>query len=354
MGLVVDGEERTGVAESVVLCVGETMGLLTPVSELRHEPLLHVHQAGAESNVAAGVAHLGVRARWLSRVGQDDFATIITGFLADRGVDTGSVVVDPVHPTGLMVKTVRDGITSVRYARAGSAASRLSVADLTVEALAEVGIVHLSGITPALSESTAALAEAILVDRVLGPVTVSFDVNHRPRLWAEGEAAPRLERLARAADLVLVGLDEAQDLWGCRTPADVRDLLAEPARLVVKDGAVAAHEFVREGPVDRTRATDRLRTVPALRAEVVEVVGAGDAFAAGYLAGLLGSPSPGKDFPLRLGHVLAACTIQSPLDLPGWPDADQLRRWAQLDDDGWRDLHITEDVLAPHAPGGDR
>ncbi|HIT76344.1 MAG TPA: sugar kinase, partial [Candidatus Avipropionibacterium avicola] len=277
--------------ERTVLCVGETMGLLTPTSDLRTEPLLHVHQAGAESNVAAGLAHLGVRSRWLSRVGDDDFGAIITDFLAARGVDTSAVVVDPERPTGLMVKTVRDGQTSVRYARAGSAASRLSVADLTRDALAGVGIIHLSGITPALSESTDRLAEAVLVERVVDPlarreVVVSFDVNHRARLWTDRAAAPRLQRLARAADIVLVGLDEAQDLWGCRTPEDVRDLLPEPARLVVKDGAVAAHEFVRG------RSGDHRLTVPALHADVVEVVGAGDAFAAGYLAGLTTPTTP--------------------------------------------------------------
>lgn len=320
----------------VVLCVGETMGLLTPVSDLRTEPLLHVHQAGAESNVAAGLAHLGARSRWLSRVGDDDFGPIITGFLTERGVDTAAVTVDPERPTGLMVKTVRDGTTVVRYARAGSAASALSVADLTPSAVSEVGICHLSGITPVLSDSTAALAEAILCDRVLGEVTISFDVNHRARLWPPGAAAPQLAALANAADIVLVGLDEAHDLWGCDTPESVREQLPDPARLVVKDGAVAAHEFVRGA------AGDQVRTTAALRAEVIEVVGAGDAFAAGYLAGL----SSGEEgLGLRLGHVLAACTIQSPLDLPAWPPASQLKHWAGLAEAEWRSLHITPDVL---------
>src|SRR5690606_24666573 len=116
-----------------------------------------------------------------------------------------------------------------------------------------------------------------------------------------------------------------------------REKLPAPARLVVKDGAAAAHEFAR-GP-----AGDEIRVVAALRAEVVEVVGAGDAFAAGYLAGLVTGARP--DRGLRLGHVLAACTIQSPLDLPAWPSAAQLKAWAGLDASGWQKLHITPDVL---------
>ncbi|HLQ82170.1 MAG TPA: sugar kinase [Bacillota bacterium] len=332
----------------VVLCVGETMALLTP----QHAPAglwLDVHQAGAEGNVAAGLAHLGCRSRWLSRLGDDEFAPVITDFLASRGVDVAQVVTDPERPTGLMTKSVSgtgtdQRRTRVRYARAGSAASGLSPDDLTAAALDRVTVCHLSGITPALSDSCADLVEAVVVERRLGPgITVSFDVNHRPALWADGAAGPTLHRIAAAADVVLVGLDEARELWGCRTPGAVRDLLPEPRRLVVKDGAVAAHAFVRSDD-----GTDHPVVQPALRAEVVEAVGAGDAFAAGYLAGLV-APDPGVPAggggaelrALRLGHALAACTLQSMLDLPAWPSAEVLRSWTRLDETGWRQLHVT-------------
>ena len=332
----------------VVLCVGETMALLTP-DPTPDGLLLRVHQAGAEGNVAAGLAHLGLRSRWLSRLGDDEFAPVITQFLASRGVDVDHVVTDPDRPTGLMTKSVRqtdgDGRrTRVRYARAGSAASALSPADLTAAALDGVALCHLSGITPALSDSCAELVDAVIVERQLGPdVIVSFDVNHRAALWTDGQASPMLHRLAAAADVVLVGLDEAEELWGCATPEAVRELLPDPARLIVKDAATAAHAFVRAED-----GTDRVDVVPALRADVVEVVGAGDAFAAGYLAGLLTGPRQDRSTDdgasrraLRLGHALAACTLQSVLDLPEWPTARQLRHWASLDDNGWRELHVT-------------
>jgi len=310
------------------------MALLTPAGELARDHLLQVHQAGAEGNVACGLAHLGRPVRWLSRLGDDEFAPVITQFLAGRGVDVSHVVTDPARPTGLMVKTVRDGRTRVRYARTGSAASALSRADLVPTALADVSVCHLSGVTPALSESASDLADELLLERVLGPdVMMSFDVNHRPALWADGMAPGRLRQLANAGDVVYVGLDEAEDLWGCRTPEQVRSVLPTPAILVVKDGGAAAYEFSKEG----------LITVPALKADVVEVVGAGDAFAAGHLAGLLAGDDAVRR--LRLGHVMAACTLQSPLDLPPLPDAAQLRRWAALDDDGWQRLHVTADLL---------
>lgn len=335
----------------VVLCIGETMALLTP----QHAPTglwLDVHQAGAEGNVAAGLAHLGCRSRWMSRLGDDEFAAVITDFLAARGVDVAHVVTDPERPTGLMTKSVRGTAsgqrrTRVRYARTGSAASALSPDVLTAAVLDGVTLCHLSGITPALSDSCADLVEAVVLERRLGPeVTVSFDVNHRPALWPDGAAAPTLRRIAGAADVVLVGLDEAEELWGCRTPGAVRELLPGPRRLVVKDGALAAHAFVRSDD-----GADHSVVQPALRAEVVEVVGAGDAFAAGYLAGLV-APGPGVPDPdpdpdgaerraLRLGHALAACTLQSVLDLPAWPPAGVLRSWTRLDETGWRQLHVT-------------
>lgn len=319
----------------MVLCIGETMALLTPVGVLQRDHLLGVHQAGAEGNVACGLAHLDRPVRWLSRLGADEFAPIITDFLAARGVDVSQVVTDPVRPTGLMVKTIRDGRTAVRYARAGSAASALSLADLTEPALAGVRLCHLSGVTPALSPDAATLLDQLLLERELGPeVMISFDVNHRPVLWPEGVAPQRLRQLADAADIVYVGLDEAEVLWGCRAPADVRAVLPGPGTVVVKDGGVAAHEFDADSAVV---------TVPALSADVVEVVGAGDAFAAGHLAGLLAGDDAVRR--LRLGHAMAACTLQSPLDLPPLPSAAQLRQWAALDDDEWQRLRITADVL---------
>ena len=127
---------------------------------------------------------------------------------------------------------------------------------------------------------------------------MAFDVNHRAALWAPGAAASALLPLARRADLVFVGLDEAECLWHTATADDVRALLPEPTTLVVKDGDVGATEF------RRAAGADHRTFVPAIPTEVVEAVGAGDAFAAGYLAALL----QGADAAARLRVATSAHT----------------------------------------------
>jgi 2-dehydro-3-deoxygluconokinase len=131
---------------------------------------------------------------------------------------------------------------------------------------------------------------------------VSFDVNYRPALWSVAEAAPRLHRLAQRADVVFVGLDEAETLWGTQTPDEVRAILHAPGRLVIKDSDVGATEYSTEGE----------QFVPALKVDVIEAVGAGDAFAAGYLAADL----DGREAFDRLtaGHQRAALVLRSMSD----------------------------------------
>jgi 2-dehydro-3-deoxygluconokinase len=153
-------------------------------------------------------------------------------------------------------------------------------------------------VTPALSPSCAAL-----VDRLMSERRCSFDVNYRPGLWTVARAAPVLSELAQRAEIVFVGLDEAQTLWGVSTAHDVRSLLPGPSTLVVKDGAIGATSFHAEG----------VAFVPAPPADVVEAVGAGDAFAAGYLAGLLGGVA--ENDRLALGHRVAAAALGVPGDM---------------------------------------
>jgi 2-dehydro-3-deoxygluconokinase len=270
-----------------VACVGESMALVTPdpPAPLRLGGPMRLEVAGAESTVACYLAQLGRSAAWVSRVGADPLGDLVRTTIGGWGVDTSGVTVDAGAPTGVFFKDPGRG---VHYYRAGSAASRLGPGTRVPAAT----LTHLSGITPALSDSCAAL-----VDRLLDERRCSFDVNYRPGLWPVSRAAPRLLRLARRAEIVFVGLDEAQTLWGVSSAADVRALLPGPATLVVKDGAAGATSF-HAGGVD---------AVPTPPVEVVEPVGAGDAFAAGYLAGMLrGLAEPDR---LALGHRIAAAAL---------------------------------------------
>ncbi|WP_242497589.1 sugar kinase [Microbacterium protaetiae] len=280
----------------MLLAVGETMALVAPAVAGRvvDAELFRLDAGGAESNVAAHVAALGQQARWFSRLGTDPLGDRVARQLAMRGVQLDGVIRDPDHPTGLYVKDPGNG---VRYYRAGSAASHLTPADVDAVDWTDVEVLHISGITAILSPSAAAFLDALIARARSRDVAVSFDVNHRAALWDAATAAPTLAALARQADIVFVGRDEAEGLWGTPTAEATRALLGEVPELVVKDGDVGATVFV----------DDEVVFEPAHRVEVVDVVGAGDAFAGGYLAALLGGADHGAR--LRAGHERAALTL---------------------------------------------
>ncbi|NUP44813.1 MAG: sugar kinase [Streptomyces sp.] len=310
-----------------VVCVGETMAALAPApaGPLDTAEDLSLSVAGAESNVAMYLADLGRDVSWLSALGDDAFGRRVRTAVAAAGVDVTGVRTDPQRPTGLLVKDPGGDRTRVHYYRAGSAASALGPETLDDERLRSAALLHLTGVTPALSMSCRALVErALATPPSRRPYAISFDVNHRPALWPEGTAAEVLRELADRADIAFVGLDEAQDLWGTDLePADVRGLLKGPRILVVKDGGRAAHALTDSG----------MCTVPALRTEVVEPVGAGDAFAAGFLAGLLRGENLRR--ALRLGHVTASSALGVTGDHGPLPDEATIAELLDLDDDDW-------------------
>jgi 2-dehydro-3-deoxygluconokinase len=295
-----------------VLCFGETMGMITPTATegLDEARALTLGTGGAESNVAAHLAELGHRVAWAGNVGNDPLGTKIIATLDRAGVDTRWVG-HRTAPTGLYLKEPDTGSGAhVFYYRAGSAASELSVTDAASWPLESAKWIHTTGITPALSKSCNTLVQHVLDHAAEAGAQVSFDINYRPGLWPLAEAAPRLLDLARRATVVLVGLDEAQTLWGCETADDVRALLPDLPYLVVKDSSIEAVEFrLADGEQSITR-------VPARRVTVVEPVGAGDAFAAGYLSALLNGANATDR--LANGHSLAAWALGSREDFrPG-------------------------------------
>lgn len=289
-----------------VVCLGETMALVAPdpPAPLAVADRFVLSHAGAESNVAATLARLGTRARWCSRLGDDPFGRRILADLGAIGVDT-SLVRLGVQRTGVMFKDPDGASTTVRYYRDSSAASAMDDSDGERALAAAPDVVHLTGITPALSPSCAGMIEHVLQLASASATQVSFDVNHRPALWPDhATAAAVLLRLAQRSDIVLVGLDEAAVLWGTRTADDVRALLDQPQVLVVKDSDRSASSF----------EAGRRAEVPAPSVEVVEAVGAGDAFAGGWLhARLAGADA---EDALRLGHQMAAASLSSPTDHP--------------------------------------
>ncbi|MEU5979831.1 sugar kinase [Streptomyces sp. NPDC047315] len=319
-----------------VICLGESMVTFLPSrpGRLADVPSFARAIGGAESNVACVLAAAGHRTRWVSRVGTDGFGDHLVETISGYGVDTSAVTRDASRPTGVYFRTAADRAADgheVVYYRAGSAASAMSPATVSDAHVLGGRVLHLTGITAALSADCLALLRRLLRPRPGRPLT-SFDVNHRPRLWSGAEGPEVLLDLARSADLVFVGEDEAEAAWGIEGPAAIRAALPEPAVLVVKQGAAGATAFARDG------AGDVVAFVPAPSVEVVAAVGAGDAFAAGYLSATLrGLPLRDR---LRHGHLTAAAVLTVPEDLGRPPATERADRLAALDDAAWGRLRL--------------
>jgi 2-dehydro-3-deoxygluconokinase len=297
--------------------------------------------AGAEANVAVGLARLGHRVSYIGRVGSDAFGTVVRRKLRGEGVDVTWLAEDPGAPTGVMIRELRDlGPMEVIYHRAGSAASRLSPHDVDAagEAFRGTDWLHLTGITPAISASAAAaVSAAIDLARAAG-VRISLDLNIRRRLWSEAEAASALAALAARCDVVLGGLDEmalvaglTQTLEGGASvdPAAAADALLAlgPAIAVVKLGAA--------GALERRRAADGTVTgaaSPGFSVPLVDPVGAGDAFSAAWIAWTLEGADPGS--ALRAANAAGAAVVSTVGDLTGVPTRNELSAILRAGDGG--------------------
>ncbi|MEU0912374.1 sugar kinase [Streptomyces althioticus] len=353
----------TGNAPDVVdvVALGESMVTFLPArpGRLADVPSFHRSIGGAESNVACALAAVGHTTRWVSRVGADGFGDHLVEAIGAYGVDVSHVRRDLDRPTGVYFRTAgdrADDAHEVAYYRAGSAASAMSPAGVDLAAVRAGRVLHLSGITAALSPDCLDLMRELTTPRPGRPL-ISFDVNHRPGLWGEVYGPEVLLDLARRADIVFVGEDEAEEAWDITGgPVAIREALPEPEVLVVKQGAVRAVAFYRPSAGDRAAGAARAgadgtppspgcdttprpaATAPALKVDVVATTGAGDAFAAGFLSATLrGLPLTAR---LRHGHLTAAATLTTPGDLAPPPPRPLADRLAALDDPAWGRLRL--------------
>jgi 2-dehydro-3-deoxygluconokinase len=302
-----------------VATLGEVMALIRAdgVGTFAQLSSATIGIGGAEANVAIGLSRLSVRSSWLGRVGRDSFGVRIARELRAEGVDTHALV-DEDAPTGLMLKeTPAPGRTRVTFHRRASAGSRLSAADVAELDIPSAALLHLTGILPALSASaSSATGEAARTAEEHG-VPISFDVNHRESLIPAADAAPGYRRLAAAATVVFGGVDELELLVG-RHDDDRRLALAisglGPPEVVVKRGDRGAAVLTPEG--------DWIES-PAIPVTVVDSVGAGDAFVAGYLAERVLGESPRSALATAVRAGAAACG--SPGDWEGAPFRADLR-----------------------------
>ncbi|WP_158866320.1 sugar kinase [Leifsonia sp. AG29] len=287
-----------------VCTLGETLGLLStedPVG-LETATAARISIGGAESNVAIGIRRLGLNAHWIGRVGDDSLGRRIMRELRAEGVTLGATV-DPVAPTAVMLKERRStGRTAVHYYRRQSAGSQLSARHVDPGVVTESAILHVTGITPSLSASA---EEAVLFAMSIAKGarrTVSFDVNHRNALWREGDPRDLYRRIASASDIVFAGLEEAALLLGEElAPEEACERIAAlgPRQVVIKLGALGAHALIGGVHFDS----------PALSVTVVDSVGAGDAFVASYLYGVLMAWDPEARLAAANRAGAIACTV---------------------------------------------
>lgn len=321
--------EAAGVGVDVVT-LGESMVLFQPFRDgpLAHEPLLTRAMGGAESNVAIALSRLGHRARWVSRLGRDPFGDAIRSALAGEGVDVSFVARDDSAPTAVYFREIKGGgEPGVYYYRRGSAASGLSAGDVSPNWMRDARHLHVTGITPALSPGARqATLAAMRLARELG-LTISFDPNLRRKLWDEETARATLLEMVPLCDIFLPGMDEAEFLCGQSSPQGcAREFLARgPWLVVLKRGEQGAEAFTREHNV-----AEPARPVP----RVVDSVGAGDAFDAGFLSVLLQESSvqeAGEQRQvlaraLRRANLLGALATQFRGDWEGLPTLAQVQR----------------------------
>ena len=293
--------------EAMAMFVADEPGDLATVSRFTRR------QSGAEANVAIGLARLGLRVGWVSRVGDDSFGRFILGTMTSEGVDCSHVTVDRQHPTGIQLKSKAEGGADPRteYFRKGSAASHLSVDDFDPAYFRSARHLHASGVCCALSASTMALARHAMDFMRSAGSSVSFDPNLRPTLWPTRDAMIEgINALAAKGDWVLPGIAEGRILTPFTAPADIAAFYLE------RGAQLVALKLGAEGAYFRTPAGEG--TVAGVRVEhVVDTVGAGDAFAVGVISAML----DGLDVRTAVarGNRIGAMAIQVIGDMEGLP-----------------------------------
>lgn len=308
-------------ANAGLVTMGEVMGALVAgePGPLAHHRGFRLTMAGAEANVAIGVSRLGEPACWIGRLGDDEIGDLVAREFRAENVTV--IARRETAATGLMLVTRRlEGLASVTYYRRGSAGSLLSPEDIDEEAIAGRGVLHVTGITPALGQAPAdAVHAAMEVARSAG-VPVCFDVNYRSSLWAVDAARPVLREMAKRADIVFATQAEAcliasgYDLSAKDDPARLARAISGlgPGRAVIKLGSAGAVAIVGE-----TLLRQGIFRVPA-----VNPVGAGDGFVAGYLASFLKGHSEEEN--LQTAALAAAFAVAASGDWEGLPVAAEL------------------------------
>ncbi len=291
-----------------VLALGEAMIRLSPpgAQRLEQAACLEVYAGGSEANVAVALARLGLSTAWVGRLPSNPLGARVVAELARHGVDVSKVIWSKEGRVGIYYLEVGGAPRGSRvvYDRQGSAASQLQADEIDWDILNQTRHLHISGITVALSASCAEVSRRALTEAKRRGVSTSLDVNYRSRLWSPEAARVSLQPLL-GVDVAFCTSEDARQVFGADgSPLDVAERLRRrwDAGLVVltlgDEGAVACSAQGQwQGRSHRLRAVDR--------------VGAGDAYAAGFLFGYLAG---NIDQAMAYGGALAAWKHSEPGD----------------------------------------
>jgi len=301
-----------------VVTFGESMVLFGPDSTgpLRYVQNFNKSISGAESNVAIALSKLGHKVGWFSKIGDDEFGKYIKATIRGEGVDVSRVIVEPDKNTGILFKErFMHANPSVYYYRKNSAASTLRPEELDEEYIKSAKILHITGITPALSLSCRkSVFKAIEIAKA-NNVLVSFDPNIRLKLWTKEEAIPVLLEIAKLSDIIFPGIDEGEMLLGLTKPEEIADTFMQMgcSVVVVKLGTEGCYiaDSVNKLYVNSYKVENPEDTV-----------GAGDGFSAGFLSGILNK----LDFKEcgEYGNGVGAMAVLVKGDMEGYPNLEQL------------------------------
>lgn len=308
---------QTEYSSPEVITFGESMGLFTAQDTrgLEYASTLSKSFGGAESNVAIGLARLGHRAGWFGRLGNDALGQMIYKAIRGEGVDVSRAQLSEGEATGLMIRENVPGKSSVHYYRKFSAASQMTPSDLDIDYISRAKILHVTGITAAISESSReTVLEAVRIAKQAG-VLVSFDPNLRLKLWTLQEARPVLLSLAQEADYFLPGLDELKMLYEEENTDKILDRLKQLDAVSIVKGGPELTYVLQRGSVEE---------VPFVKADqVIDTVGAGDGFGAGFLSGILQGLNPVE--AAGIGSLTGSLMVQAVGDWEALPTAAEVK-----------------------------
>lgn len=297
-----------------VITMGETMVAMTAenTGSIKYADHFSKHIAGAESNFAIGITRLGFKAGWISKVGNDPLGDFVEFSVRGEGVDVSELKRDSERPTGLMIKEILSKDRArVFYYRKDSAASAISTSDINEDYLKQAKYIHLSGITPALSSSAREAFFRVLEIAAKYKMKISFDPNIRQKLWQDKEEMKKvLLEIIKKTDIILPGIEEAEILLGIKEPEKAAKKFQQlmGGTVVMKLGEDGALYYDGEN-------MKRVSAYPV--EEVVDPIGAGDAFAAGLIAGFL----RGMDLreAVKLANLVGAYCVRVRGDIEGLP-----------------------------------